>query len=68
MKNKAGDMKWSSVRMPAYFNNFLRGFGPKKIPDGSFILPIPMEGKPMYGMDVDDYGPCVAGKQKNSLS
>ena len=61
ISSKAGkEMKWSSVRMPAYFNNILTNLKPMKLPDGSFIVATPMEGKPMHGFDVDDLGGCVA--------
>ncbi|XP_028393775.1 nmrA-like family domain-containing protein 1 [Dendronephthya gigantea] len=61
MKEKAGSMIWNSVRMPAYMNNFLvPGSRPQKQEDGTYTLNYPMEGKPMYLMDVTDLGECVA--------
>ena len=62
MMEKAGSMIWNSVRMPGYFNNFLTAMQPKKLDDGSYVLAVPMEGKPMYAMDVGDLGGCVASK------
>jgi hypothetical protein len=62
IKEKAGSMIWNSVRMPGYFNNFLTNTKPIKVGDGSYIFGFPMEGKPMYAMDVDDLGECVASK------
>lgn len=59
---KADSMTWNSVRMPAYFNNFLTNSRPKKEDDGTYVLDFPMEGKPMYAMDVDDLGECVASR------
>ena len=53
-------MIWNSVRMAAYFNNFLTNTKPRKLDDGSYIMDYPMEGKPVYAMDVDDLGGCVA--------
>jgi hypothetical protein len=61
MMEKAGSMIWNSVRMPAYFNNFLT-VPPRKLDDESYIVASPMEGKPMYAMDVGDLGGCVASK------
>ncbi|CAB4024724.1 Hypothetical predicted protein [Paramuricea clavata] len=60
MMEKAGSMIWNSVRMPAYFNNFLTLAKPNKMDDGSYVLAVPMEGKPMYLMDVEDLGGCTA--------
>ena len=62
IKEKAGSMTWNSVRMPAYFNNFFTILRPKKQDDGSYTIDYPMEGKPMYAMDVEDLGECVASK------
>lgn len=62
IKEKAGSMTWNSVRMPVYFNNFLTNSRPKKQDDGSYLMDHPMEGKPMYAMDVEDLGECVASK------
>jgi hypothetical protein len=62
MMEKAGSMICNSVRMPGYFNNFLTAMQPKKLDDGSYVLAVPMEGKPMYAMDVGDLGGCVASK------
>jgi hypothetical protein len=62
MMEKAGSMIWNSVRMPAYFNNFLALAKPNKTDDGSYVLAVPMEGKPMYLMDVEDLGGCTASK------
>lgn len=62
IKEKTGSMTWNSVRMPGYFNNFLTNSKPKKQDDGSYVIDYPMEGKPMYAMDVDDLGECVASK------
>ena len=59
---KAGSMTWNSVRIAGYFNNFLTFWKPKKLDDGSYVLDLAMEGKPMYGMDVEDFGECVASK------
>lgn len=55
-------MIWSSVRVAAYFNNFLTLWKPEKQDDGSYVINVPMEGKPMYGIDVTDVGECVASK------
>ena len=57
---KAGSMIWNSVRIAGYFNNFLTFWKPKKLDDGSYVFDLAMEGKPMYGMDVEDLGECVA--------
>ena len=62
IEEKASSMTWNSVRMPGYFNNFLTNSKPKKQDDGSYVIDYPMEGKPMYAMDVDDLGGCVASK------
>jgi hypothetical protein len=62
MMEKAGSMIWNSVRMPGYFSNYLTLVKPKKLDDGSYVFAIPMEGKPLYLMDVEDLGECVAGK------
>ena len=59
---KAGSMIWNSIRLSAYLNNFLTNWKPKKQEDGTYELSIPMEGKPMYGIDVNDCGECVASK------
>ncbi|XP_046851079.1 uncharacterized protein LOC124444497 [Xenia sp. Carnegie-2017] len=57
---KAGSMIWNSIRLSAYLSNFLTNWKPKKQEDGTYELSIPMEGKPMYGIDVNDCGECVA--------
>jgi type IV secretory pathway VirB6-like protein len=62
IKEKAGAMIWNSVRIAGYFNNFLTFWKPKKLDDGTYVLDLAMEGKPMYGMDVEDFGECVASK------
>ena len=59
---KAGSMIWNSVRIAGYFNNFLTFWKPRKLDDGSYVFDLAMEGKPMYGMDVEDLGECVASK------
>ncbi|XP_046851545.1 uncharacterized protein LOC124444906 isoform X1 [Xenia sp. Carnegie-2017] len=60
LKEKAKSMIWNSIRLSADFNNFLKDWKPKKQEDGTYELSIPMEGKPMYGIDVNDCGECVA--------
>ena len=62
IEEKAGSMTWNSIRIAGYFNNFLTLWKPKKQDDGSYVIDLPMEGKPIYGMDVDDIGECVASK------
>ena len=62
IKEKAGAMIWNGVRIAGYFNNFLTFWKPKKLDDGTYVLDLAMEGKPMYGMDVEDFGECVASK------
>ncbi|CAB3998523.1 Hypothetical predicted protein, partial [Paramuricea clavata] len=60
MMEKAGSMIWNSVRTPGYFSNYLTLVKPKKLDDGSYVFALPMEGKPLYLMDVADLGECVA--------
>ncbi|XP_036621747.1 nmrA-like family domain-containing protein 1 [Trichosurus vulpecula] len=51
----------TSVRIPAYFENFLNFFKPVKASDGNYYnLSLPMKDIPMDGISVADIGPAVA--------
>ena len=60
--DKAGSMIWNSVRVAAYFSNFWTFWKPRKLDDGTYVVDLAMEGKPMYAIDVEDVGQCVASK------
>jgi uncharacterized protein YbjT (DUF2867 family) len=50
-----------------YWDNFiLFGMGPKRGPDGTWVLSLPMEDKPLGGISGDDVGPCALGIFKQS--
>uniref|UniRef100_A0A8D0HK60 NmrA-like family domain-containing protein 1 n=1 Tax=Sphenodon punctatus TaxID=8508 RepID=A0A8D0HK60_SPHPU len=51
----------TSVRMPFYYENFLKEMKPVKANDGdSYSLMLPMGDVPMAGMSVADMGPVVS--------
>ncbi|XP_020836128.1 nmrA-like family domain-containing protein 1 [Phascolarctos cinereus] len=50
----------TSVRVPAYYENFLKGLKPVKASDGDYYnLVVPMKDIPMDGISVADVGPAV---------
>ncbi|XP_050002386.1 nmrA-like family domain-containing protein 1 [Alexandromys fortis] len=50
----------TSVRLAAYFENFLTMWKPVKTPDGHYTLALPMGDVPMDGISVADVGAVVS--------
>lgn len=48
-------IQFTSVRLPAYYENFI-SFFLHKIKPQEYLVNIPMADKPMFGMSVDDIG------------
>ena len=57
LKNSA-KLNFTSVRLPAYFENFYSGFI-HKIKPNEYLVNVPLEDKQMFGMSVDEIGECV---------
>ena len=57
-------INFTSTRLPCYFENFEKMFL-HKLKDNQYLVNIPMEGKPMYTMSVDDIGECVLSVFEN---
>jgi uncharacterized protein YbjT (DUF2867 family) len=56
---KSDKINFTSVRLPAYFENFGLNILTVKSKENEFLVNAPLEGKPMFGMCVDDTGDCV---------
>lgn len=62
---KDSGVPFTSVRMPAYFENFLTFFKPhREASGGAYPLNIPVGDVPMDGMSVADLGPIVVSVLK----
>ena len=51
-------INFTSTRLPCYYENFEKMFL-HKLKDNQYLVNVPMEGKPMFAMSVDDIGECV---------
>ncbi|KAL5011636.1 hypothetical protein ScPMuIL_010187 [Solemya velum] len=56
---KETGIKFTFVRLPAYYENFFQGFGPRKVAEHKYVVGIPMGDHLMYGLATEDLGPCV---------
>jgi nucleoside-diphosphate-sugar epimerase len=63
LKN-SGKLNFTSVRLPAYFENFHQGMIHKLKPN-QYLVNAPMDDKPMFGMSVDDIGEVVLSVLQN---
>ncbi|XP_051787221.1 LOW QUALITY PROTEIN: nmrA-like family domain-containing protein 1 [Erpetoichthys calabaricus] len=56
----------TSLRLPAYFENFLSFFKPHNVPNKNvYTVAMPMGDVPLDGMAVEDFGPVVVSVLKN---
>lgn len=65
MKNVGLD-KYTIIRLPWYYENLYENTPPMKIEDNKFKLPIPIGNSLMYGISVDEIGPCILAIFKES--
>ena len=55
---------FTSVRLPCYYENFT-GYCIYKVKSEEYLVNIPVQNTPMYGMSVDDIGECVSSIFEN---
>jgi hypothetical protein len=61
---KQSKINVTSTRLPCYFENFGNVFL-YKLKEHQYLVNVPMEKKPMFGMSPDDIGECVASVFEN---
>jgi nucleoside-diphosphate-sugar epimerase len=61
---KNGKINFTSVMLPAYYENF-GSFYNHKLKPNEYLVNVPMGGKPIFGMSVADLGECVVSVLQN---
>ncbi|KAH3802334.1 nmrA-like family domain-containing protein 1 [Dreissena polymorpha] len=52
-------VNFTIIRLPFWYENFYTVFRPHQVKYGVYAIPLPMEGKPLDMISVDDVGGCV---------